>query len=61
MLYSIPNGSMYVSILRIRYVGGDYIKAHVMYFSRPGRTLLHEDKNCKIPTKCFSFWEKHKE
>ena len=57
-MYYIDNGSMYMNIIRIKYKSDTYIKAHVQYFSRPGGSLLSEEKNCKIPLDCFKFWKK---
>ena len=60
-MYYIENSSMYVRIVRVRYRTTEYIKAHVQYFSRPGKTLLSEERNLKIPTTCLKFWKYTKE
>lgn len=58
MLYTIPSSSMFVEIFKVRYRGENYIKAWVKYYTKPGKTLLCEERNVKIPLSCFTFWEK---
>lgn len=49
---------MFVEIFKVRYRGENYIKAWVKYYTKPGKTLLCEERNVKIPLSCFTFWEK---
>ena len=58
ILYSIPQGSCYLQIVKVRYQGPEYMKAIVRWYSKPGKTFLREEKDLKIPNKCFQFWEK---
>jgi hypothetical protein len=58
ILYTIPNSSMYVQILKIRYRGPEYIKVNIAYYTKPGKQKLHTEKNVKLDRKVFNFWEK---
>lgn len=57
LLYYVDSGSCYLEIVRVKYRNNEYIKAHVRWYSRPGTTLLFEEKNMKIPLKAKSFWK----
>jgi hypothetical protein len=55
-LYYVPSSSCYVAISRIKYTGPDYFIAHLVWFSRPGMTLLNEEKNVKVPHNSKKTW-----
>lgn len=61
MRYFIPNGSLYLEIVRIKYQCDDYVRAHVRWYSRPGNTFLIENRNLKIPTKAKANWKWNEE
>ena len=60
MLYYVPQSSCYLKIIKVLFVSEDYTKARVRWYSRPGRTLLHEEK-LKIPLEAMRYWRVLKE
>lgn len=58
MLYSIPNCSMFVRIVKVRYQNRHYMKATVEYYSRPSLTLLTREINCRIEKANIKHWQK---
>lgn len=55
-LYTIPNSSMYVKILKVRYRGDGYRKVRLAYFTKPGKQLMRIENDVKLDDKVFSFW-----
>jgi hypothetical protein len=56
-LYHVPQSSCCIEIVRIKYRGTDYFKAHIRWYSKPGLKYLFEERNVKIPNKARQFWE----
>lgn len=58
-LYTMPNSSMYVEIVKIRYRSCDYIKARLNYYTKPGLTLFATENSVKLKLDTIKMWEKH--
>lgn len=56
-LYTMTNSSMYVQITKVRYVGKDYVKVNLAYFTKPGKTLITTEKNVKLKKSAIAMWE----
>lgn len=53
--YHVDIDVCYFTIIKVRYRSKDYIKAHIMTFTKYSNTLLAEERNVKIPKKNFKF------
>jgi hypothetical protein len=58
LLYYVDHGSCYIHIKEIIEKNEDHFVALVMWFSKPGMTLILEDVE-KIPYKSFVEWKCH--
>lgn len=58
ILYHVPHGSTYLEIVRVKFSGSDYIKAHVRWYFKPSMTYMCDERNLKIPNKAIKTWEK---
>lgn len=59
ILHTMPNSSMYVQITKVRYVGKDYVKVNLAYYTKPGKTLITTEKNVKLKKSTIAMWEVH--
>lgn len=58
LMYHISINSFYLEIVRIKYNGEDYIKAHVRYWSKGSMVPFSEERNLKIRKDVMKHWEK---
>jgi hypothetical protein len=49
---------MYIEIVRVKFTGPEYIKAHLRYYSKSSNTLLAEERNVKLMKKGMKHWER---
>lgn len=56
LLYFVPQGSCYLEIVRVKYRGSSYFKAHVRWYSRPGMKYMCEERSLKIPNEAKRIW-----
>lgn len=55
-LYYVPNGSLYIEVVNVRYNGLTHYWADVNFYTRPGRKLFYSEKYMKIPYSVLSVW-----
>jgi hypothetical protein len=57
MKFNIKINSFYVSIVRVKYTGAKYIKAHIRYHYKTSGLPFHEEKNVKLMKSSMKHWE----
>lgn len=57
-LYHIPQNSFYIRIDKVRYVGEQYKKCIISYFSKATGKRFAQEKNVKIRHGIMQHWEK---
>lgn len=55
--YHVSQNSMYVEVVRVRYRCADYMKLWIRYYSKGSDRLIAEERNVKVKTDVFKFWE----
>lgn len=55
--FNIAINLIYVEIIRVKFTGPEYIKAHIRYYSKSSNTLLAEERNVKLYKSKMKHWE----
>ena len=58
MQYTIPQSSLIIEIVKIRFRHKDYYRANVNWIDKVSGKTIHCQRNLKIPRTCFEFWER---
>ena len=58
MRFTIPQSSLIIEIVKIRFRHKAYFKAKVNWIDKSSGKTIHCDRNLKIPKECFQFWER---
>ena len=57
MKFHITINSFYIQIVRVKFTGPEYIKAHIRYISKASGTILSDEKNVKLMKSAMKHWE----
>lgn len=57
MKFHVTINSFYIQIVRVKFTGPTYIKAHLRYISKASGTVLCDEKNVKLMKSAMKHWE----
>ena len=57
MKFHITINSFYIQIVRVKFTGPKYIKAHIRYISKASGTIISDEKNVKLMKSAMKHWE----
>jgi len=56
--YTIPNGSTYLKVVKVKYSGETYCRAKIQFFTKFGNQLIDTTNNAKIYYENIQHWRR---